>query len=291
MRAADAVPQYTGFGIHLSSLILHHSHYAAQLAPAQAGQGTGPTKTKMATPSEPTPIGQLAETYWAESRRPLAGLVFIAPLLVIYEVGVLLLGVQNGADAFMRWLLNSMGFGQHFLLPILMVCILLSWHYVSRQPWRLSGGVISGMAIESVMLGIALRVIAMLQNVLFQVLREPVAAGIGGTLGNTLKQSVGFLGAGIYEELLFRLIFLSLAAWTLHRAGATPRASMILAVLFNSLLFAAAHYVGAGGDEFLWFGFVFRFLAGIFFSLLFVFRGFGIAAGSHAAYDILTRVC
>jgi hypothetical protein len=36
-----------------------------------------------------------------------------------------------------------------------------------------------------------------------------------------------------------------------------------------------------------WFGFVFRFLAGVFFSVLFVYRGFGIAAGSHAAYDVL----
>ena len=69
----------------------------------------------MATPSEHTPLGQLAERYWVESRRPLASLVFIAPLLIVYEVGVLLLGVQNGADAFMRRLLDLLGFGQHFL--------------------------------------------------------------------------------------------------------------------------------------------------------------------------------
>ena len=60
----------------------------------------------MATPAEHTPLGQRAEQYWVESRRPLASLVFIAPLLVIYEAGVLLLGVQNGADAFMRRLLD-----------------------------------------------------------------------------------------------------------------------------------------------------------------------------------------
>jgi hypothetical protein len=35
------------------------------------------------------------------------------------------------------------------------------------------------------------------------------------------------------------------------------------------------------------FSFLFRFLAGICFSLVFIYRGFGIAAGSHALYDIL----
>ena len=115
----------------------------------------------MATPAEHTPLGQLAEQYWVQSRRPLASLVFIAPLLLIYEAGVLLLGVQNGADAFMRRLLDLLGFGQHFVLPLLTVCILLGWHYLSREPWRLSGGTVSAMAVESLMLGICLRAISL----------------------------------------------------------------------------------------------------------------------------------
>ena len=86
-------------------------------APAQAGRQRGSKMGKMANASEHAPLGQLAERYWVESRRPLASLVFIAPLLIVYEVGVLLLGVQNGADAFMRRLLDLLGFGQHFLLP------------------------------------------------------------------------------------------------------------------------------------------------------------------------------
>ena len=98
---------------------------------------------------------------------------------------------------------------------------------------------------------------------------------------------MGFLGAGIYEELLFRLILLSLVAWGLLRVGIKPWASTIVAALLTSLLFTAAHYVGANGDNFQWFSFVFRFLAGLFFAIVFVYRGFGIAAGSHAAYDLL----
>ena len=74
------------------------------------------------------------------------------------------------------------------------------------------------------------------------------------------------------------------------------RVSMIAAVLLSSLLFAAAHHVGPYGEEFHWRAlaswsiFAFRTLAGIFFSVVYVYRGFGIAAGSHAAYDILVGV-
>ncbi len=237
----------------------------------------------MTTPSEPVPPGHLAEQYWVQSRRPLASLVFLAPLLVTYEAGVLLLGVQNGADAFLRRLLDLLGFGQHFLLPILMVCILLAWHFLAREPWRLSGGIISGMAVECLGLGICLRVILFLQDMLFHVFDDPVALSIR----QQLKEAVGLLGAGIYEELLFRLILLSLAAWTLRRMGVAPRTAMIAAALVTSLLFAAAHNVGPYGEPLQAFRFLFRLLAGLFFTVVFLYRGFGIAAGSHAAYDIL----
>ncbi len=237
----------------------------------------------MAPPTEHAPLGQLAERYWIESRRPLASLVFIAPLLIIYEAGVLLLGAQNGADAFMRRLLDLLGFGQHFLLPILTVCILLGWHYLSRQPWQLSGGVISAMGVESLLMGICLRFILFVQDATYHVFHQAVVVNIG----EKFRDAVGFLGAGIYEELLFRLILLSLLAWALRHAGATPRMSMILAAVIMSFLFAAAHHIGPNGESVVWFAFLFRFIAGMFFSILFIYRGFGIAAGSHAAYDLV----
>ena len=98
---------------------------------------------------------------------------------------------------------------------------------------------------------------------------------------------VAYLGAGIYEELLFRLILLSATVWLIRRWWTAQNLSMVLAVLVSSLIFATAHYVGHAGDVFQWFSFLFRFMAGVFFSILFIYRGFGIAAGSHAAYDIL----
>jgi len=246
-------------------------------------------------------ISQAAAGYWAESQRPVASLVFVAPLLAVYELGVLVLGpesVRNGADAWLRELLRWVGFGQYFLLPVLTVCILLSWHYTTRKPWRLSGGLLSGMVVECVLLAFCLRLILQLQATLFGAVVGPVDPSNGQAVmalevSRTVRDTVGFLGAGVYEELLFRLMLLPAAGWTLRRVGIRRRASIPLAVVVTSLMFAAAHHIGEHGLALklaelpFWFQFTFRFMAGVFFSMLFVHRGFGIAAGTHAGYDIL----
>jgi hypothetical protein len=233
-----------------------------------------------------------AEGYWGQSRRPLASLIFIAPLLAAYELGVLTLRVQNGADAWMRGLLGWLGFSQHFLLPVLTVCILLGWHHLTRQSWRFSGGVLSAMVAESLLLALCLRMLLQLQGSLLQAMACATPLSMAAPLGiaTRLRDAVGFLGAGIYEELLFRLILLSLAVWAMRRAGAGA-AAVLLAVALSSLLFAGAHYIGVNGDTFRCFGFLFRYMAGVFFSVLFIYRGFGVAAGTHAAYDILIGLC
>ncbi|MBN2476471.1 MAG: CPBP family intramembrane metalloprotease [Pirellulales bacterium] len=242
-----------------------------------------------APPSRHSPLARMAEGYWVESRRPLASLVFIAPWLVVYEAGVLLLGpteVRNGADALLRDVLGRLGFGQYFLLPVLTACVLLGWHYTTRQTWRLSRGLLWGMGGECLLLSICLWLLAQVQGLVLQI--PPVPTGsVAQDAFRTVGRAVSFLGAGIYEELLFRLILLSAVVWGLTRLKLKPRSRTIVAVLLTSLLFAGAHYVGEHGDLLNWYSFLFRFLAGTFFAVLFLYRGFGIAAGAHAGYDML----
>ena len=99
-----------------------------------------------------------------------------------------------------------------------------------------------------------------------------------------------FAGAGVYEEVLFRLLLLPLIHGLIGLLVRCPKVRMGGAILLSSLAFSAAHYVAPHGEAFAWFSFVFRGLAGAFFALLFVFRGFGIAAGAHALYDILVGI-
>lgn len=228
-----------------------------------------------------------AQGYWTESRRPLASLVFIAPLLVIYELGVVALKVQTGADVWMRKTLDLLGFGQHLLLPILTVGILVGWHYIRRHPWRVPAGVLPGMLAECLLLAIVLRLVLQLQKGLVGLVAGTGTASLAEQSTRLAGGIIGYLGAGIYEELLFRLILLSLTIWLLTRLGLPAGRSFLVGVIVTSALFAVAHYVGPYGESFQTFSFVFRFVAGVFFSVLFVYRGFGIAAGTHAFYDIL----
>jgi hypothetical protein len=237
---------------------------------------------------------QTSGYYWQQSRRPLTCLAFVAPLLVLYEGGILWLGPQamrNGADVWLRQLLDLMGFGQYFLLPLLTVAILLGWHHTTAQKWQVVPGVLYAMFAECLMLGLVLVVIARLQGALLSMFLPaqpdwPVQASLSAAIGATGKV-IAFFGAGIYEEVLFRLTLLPLAVWGLRLAGCGPRQALVGAIVATSLLFSAAHYVGPLGQPLDISTFLFRSVAGGFFAVLFVYRGFGIAAGTHALYDIL----
>lgn len=224
-----------------------------------------------------------ADTYWSISRTPLTSLVFTMPLVLAYEGGVLLMGrgsPRNGADVWLRQLLDAAGFGAYFLLPALTMIGLLAWHHVEHDRWRVRPGILAGMAVESVVWAAALLGLARLQGRWW-----PLAAAIDGE--GLFARFVAFCGAGLYEEVLFRLLLLPALAWLLSQVGCSTAAAAFWGVVASSILFSLAHYVGPLGDVFTLYSFTFRFLAGLFFAILFVARGFGIAAGTHAVYDIL----
>ena len=107
-----------------------------------------------------------------------------------------------------------------------------------------------------------------------------------------LATSISFFGAGVYEELFFRLMLLAPLLVFAKRFVSREVPVVAVAVLVTSLFFALAHYqpLNPYGELFEWVGFSNRMLAGLFFGVVFVLRGFGIAVGTHIAYDILTQL-
>jgi len=240
--------------------------------------------------ARPARSPSLGGDYWSQSRRPLACLFFVGPLLVIYEADLICLGsgaMRNGADALLRQALDLLGFNTYFLLPVLTVGILLGWHHVLRQPWHVRRNVLFGMTFECLGLAAALWLSWRLYQFLFQAVEHAVGHAVGLNIAHSVGTISCYLGAGIYEELLFRLILLNLGIGLLAWMRVGRRASVIGGIVATSLIFSAAHYIGASGDEFLWRTFLFRFLAGVYFAVLFRYRGFGIAVGTHAFYDVL----
>jgi hypothetical protein len=260
------------------------------------------SKQPAAASSSKGAISQAIGNYWRQSRRPLASLAFVAPLLALYEGGVVLLGrqaVRNGADVWLRQFFDAVGFSQYFLLPALTIGLLLAWHHLAHDRWQLSAGVVYVMFAECAVLGLVLLAVARVEGVVAAqaawgseaaqgtALAVPwTAAGRGVFAGRMLA----FVGAGVYEEMLFRLVLVPPVAAFARGLGARPAVRIAGAVVATSLAFAAAHYVGPHGEAFEAFTFFFRFTAGAFFAVLFVYRGFGIAAGTHALYDIFVSL-
>ena len=249
-------------------------------------------------------ILSLRGPYWADSARPLVCLAFVAPMLVIYEAAVFWLGpaaVRNGADVWLRTLLDVVGFGQYFLLPLLTCGILLGWHHARHEPWQLSNRTIRLMWLESAFYALLLLAAAQLQANLMGGSSEAAFTSGSSDFTRGAARLIGYLGAGVYEELLFRLLPIPVLAFALARTGLNRRGSLIIAVTATSLLFALAHYkldfdlLGMHitlpyGDAFAWFSFSFRFTAGLLFGALFAMRGFGIACGTHALYDLMVAL-
>lgn len=243
--------------------------------------------------------------YWQQTRRPWPSLVFLLPLLVVYEVGVLWIGgrnasaIRSGADELLRLLLDFVGLNAAWWPPLLIVLGLTSWQWAARYPWHVSFETLAGMFVESVLAAFALIVLGQLQSRAFTgtfaieaSLLDLTELKMALTAGQVefVSRALSFVGAGIYEEVIFRLTLLPLVTAFL-RQTVLPRAwAPALAALVTSVLFAAAHHVGPAGEPFELFPFCFRMLAGVFFAALFVLRGFGIAVGSHAIYDLLVGV-
>jgi hypothetical protein len=232
--------------------------------------------------------------YFTATRHPGMCLLFLVPLLGLYEGGLLWLGgnqadrLRNGADAWLRWALDLFGVGQVLAAPVVVVLVLLVWTW-----WRWADRpddpvtAFFGMAFESCLFAV----------ILWQFSRNfgPIAELVGLPLQITvepapLAQILTFIGAGIYEEVIFRLgLFVGL--YFLFRIVQLPKViAVVLAAVTAAFAFAAAHHVGPYGEPMRTDYFVFRTLAGLYFTGLFIARGFGIAVGAHAGYDVLVGV-
>jgi len=232
--------------------------------------------------------------YWVMARQPLHCLIFLIPLLVIYEAGVLMLAngnsaaLRNGADYWMRGWLASIGLTQALLLPCLVIGAMLAWQIVGRYPWKVKGTTIAGMVGESLLFAIFLMAMGQLHDLMFEQLSIDRLAAVGRP--SPANRVVAFIGAGVYEEVMFRLCLLPIGYGIFRVFEIPPKWAAGLAVFSTSLVFAFAHYIGPSADQFSMFSFTFRAIAGIFFAGLFFIRGFGITVGSHAAYDLLVGV-
>lgn len=233
-----------------------------------------------------------ASAYFSATRHPWPVLVMLLPLLVAYEGGVLWLGgprpemLRNGADAWLRAALQAFGLHQVVIAPALIAVVFGAWSWWRRHD-RPGGllGVCSGMALECFIFALALWGLSHGFNPFLHYVGVELSAG--PHFDPVIGRVVTFVGAGIYEEILFRLVLFAGLAWLLELALLPKYLAVGMAAIISATLFAAAHHVGPHGEAMDSYVFLFRLMAGVYFAFVYQVRGFGIAAGGHACYDVL----
>jgi hypothetical protein len=270
------------------------------------------------------------DSYLERTSRPIYAVIFLLPFIVLYELGTILINTDVLNQTQIRivafvWLQNFLeyiGSGSRLAWvapPLVVLVILISLQVASRKRWWFSLGDFLPMAIECILLAAPLIVLSLFLNSPAQIPSgndqiatqavqiRPEAVSDSLLLANStpisdMKSSlmaniVTGIGAGIYEELVFRLILICLLMVLFQDVlGFTHKNAIVLSVLLSAAFFSAHHHIALvngqldQGSPFSWTEFGFRTIAGIYFAIVFAIRGFGITAGTHAFYDIIATI-
>lgn len=232
-------------------------------------------------------------SYWASSRSHRYSLLFALPLLLAYEFLELVAPIRstggiirNGADVILTSLFSA-ALGPRG--PLVFMAVVIAWAIILVRRDRTAGPLrpvrFAVMFVESILLASVFGAVVGLATAQLVGAGRSLAAG-GGVSGSPVARLTLSLGAGLYEELLFRVLLVAMLSHVMRTLGISRVPAGVVATLVGAIIFSAFHYLGPLGDPFRVQSFVFRALAGVAFSALYLTRGFGITAWTHALYDV-----
>ncbi len=226
------------------------------------------------------PMALKLRGYLRETRTPIYSAALILPFLVVYHIGTIILQTTyiNGADALIVRILRSLSVHSMFGSALVLAVCFVIWQLRTRASWNINTGMLLVYFLESVCF-------ALLLLFAFGWLSTRFSFALI-ELRQNISDLVLYCGAGIYEELVFRAFLLGLLIAVFKSCFRERKTALISAVILGALIFSAFHYIGPSGDSLSFGSFFQRTVGGIYFSTLFVTRGFGVTAASHALYDI-----
>jgi membrane protease YdiL (CAAX protease family) len=226
-------------------------------------------------------------SYWHLSRSPFYSFVFTLPFFALYEIATLTLNedqlfhIRNGADVLLRQFFAIFGdWGIHALNIVFIVGFVVSFllQKSRRQMTTVRGAYLMQMLTEGLFWGGLLFVFMKLAPTL---LSFPSGRSL-------IQQMTLAVGAGLYEEFLFRVVAIFLLVSLISAILQWERRwCTFAAVVISAILFASFHYVGDFGEIFILKTFLLRTIAGLFLGIVYIFRGFGITALAHMSYDFI----
>ena len=224
--------------------------------------------------------------YFRRTKNLGISLVLVTPLFVAYQIGLLTTdGWKNGADFLTGRILDAAGRDEwrYILFNFAILLIVAVSAFISGRKGRPTGGTLLFVVCEATLYACIMGVA--ISQLLIELGLEPPALSL-----SALDNVVLSLGAGVYEELVFRLLLLSGLFVLARRLKLRRSVALVTAFVISSAVFSAFHYVPLGHNAWELWSFSFRFAAGLVFATIYSVRGFAVAVYTHAIYDIFVLV-
>lgn len=232
--------------------------------------------------------GPKRDTYGYQTLRPINWLVFLLPLLAFFQWGMMTYGTELLVPRYLQGFLRFFGGGAAWLPGVFIVVVLLAQQAAHKDGWAVQPTAVAGMAGESIFWTFPLIALNLVTG--YAAAPKAAASWLSPQASDAVQKGLYAVGAGIYEEFVFRLILISLLMLIfVDILGLRRDAVAIGAVLVSALLFALCHFTYpelAGNAHFDRGRFIFFVTAGVYWGGLFVFRGLAVAAGSHILWDL-----
>jgi membrane protease YdiL (CAAX protease family) len=228
--------------------------------------------------------------YFENTNNLLYSFLVSLPLFFLYEILILISQPSSDAivrisvDVWIKSLFTSLGVSAiSFSLLIIAIVGLFILYKEKDRLKTLKFVYFPVLLLEATFYAIVVAFISqsLVSFMLNMAVSDPIA-----TLTTTQKLALS-LGAGLYEELFFRVILVTVFILIFTKVLGKKWAAVVAAVVLSALLFSAVHYIGSMGDAFTMGSFLYRFLFGLILNGIYVWRGFGVTAWTHAIYDIM----
>jgi membrane protease YdiL (CAAX protease family) len=219
-------------------------------------------------------------------------MALVAPLWVFYELVAYLINqgfdgqLRTGIDLFVKHLFTLWNVPLELFLVSILSGLIIYLISHSKELIDLKAMFLIFILLESLVYSAILGLVGGRFARVFLVQGEP-DAGARGFLATFIIN----IGAGVYEEMVFRLILVSLFIWIMTKAvGMNRSLGAFFSIVISSVLFSLGHYLSFFNESFELSSFLFRFAAGMVFGFLFLIRGFGISVYTHAFYNVLMMI-
>jgi len=247
-----------------------------------------------------------------ERSGPWTDLALTLPVFVGYHLGVVFLPMRNAADLLTRnlqrvadydlWIYSALtvAIGALYVTPLLLAgrgkhldAARFAWLGTEGLIYAMIMRVVAGYAVMRLLLIVSLEGSSLvgLMSAAPALSSSAAELGAAGEAGARITGAILSLGAGFYEELVFRVgIYGCGAVFLLFLLNMTSRVSRFMVrvgwALVVACLFSGWHYLGELGETFDLSTFTFRAVCGLVFTVIYHLRGFAPAVWTHALYDL-----